>query len=726
MLELIIVSLSSVGNLALAVLVVAKNPHKQLNRFFAYFAVTLAFWATLNYISLHPIFFDQLTWIRIVMAVVATMCLFLLLLSNTFPTGVPYYKKLSLFMTLWMSIVFCLALSPWLFTRVDYGSGQPQPVPGFGMVAFIPYLLTTLGLSLYILMRRFARLKGVSREYIRAALIGIIATFTLLLLTNFVFVLAFNNSAFVSISPIFALIFTASFAYGMIRYQLFDIRLIVARFIAYLLLLLFASSLYGFTAVAASFLVVGTTPNFAQIATSTVVVGILILFVQPLHQFFNRITRAIFYQDDYDTKNVLDKLASVLVRSTNTDKLAHSSLSILMEVLKPEYVSLWLLDGTNNEKQRFITLGKGMPDFDELSSTKLLHTVSDIVVLDADEGQSDTIYKKMQAMNISIIARLETHDAVMGYCFFGYKTSGSAYSKRDIDLLRITRDELVVAIQNALRFEQIQDFNNTLQQRIEEATKELRASNTQLQRLDEAKDEFVSMASHQLRTPLTSVKGYISMVLEGDAGRITATQRKLLSEAFTSSERMVHLIGDFLNVSRLQTGKFMLEQRQIDLSKITAQEIDSLQTTAQAHGLKLDFHSPSYFPLLYIDEGKIRQVLMNFIDNAIYYSEEGTTITVKLSIEAGYAVLQVYDTGIGVPKAEQAHLFTKFFRATNARKQRPDGTGVGLFLAKKVVLAHGGTMLFESVEDQGSTFGFRLPIKKLSAVPTKDVDKLDK
>jgi signal transduction histidine kinase len=214
------------------------------------------------------------------------------------------------------------------------------------------------------------------------------------------------------------------------------------------------------------------------------------------------------------------------------------------------------------------------------------------------------------------------------------------------------------------------------------------------------------------------------MVLEGDAGKITSMQRQLLSEAFISSERMVHLISDFLNVSRLQTGTFILEKKSVDLAKIVTQEVESLQTTAHAHNLKLHYRAPSYFPVLNIDEGKIRQVLMNFIDNAIYYSEENTTISITLGVDAGYAVLEVRDTGIGVPKEEQAHLFSKFFRATNARKQRPDGTGVGLFLAKKVITAHGGSMVFSSIENEGSTFGFRLPIKKLSA--SSDTNKLDK
>lgn len=129
--------------------------------------------------------------------------------------------------------------------------------------------------------------------------------------------------------------------------------------------------------------------------------------------------------------------------------------------------------------------------------------------------------------------------------------------------------------------------------------------------------------------------------------------------------------------------------------------------------------------MLYLDEGKIRQVVMNFIDNAIYYSPEHSTIAVNLTIEDGNAVFTVEDSGIGVPKDQQAHLFTKFFRADNARRQRPDGTGVGLFLAKKIIVSHGGSIVFESVEGEGSTFGFRLPIKKLSEAPAHEPESAD-
>lgn len=318
----------------------------------------------------------------------------------------------------------------------------------------------------------------------------------------------------------------------------------------------------------------------------------------------------------------------------------------------------------------------------------------------------------MVSHRLEIVLQLTQESTVIGYVCLGSQLV-SSYTPRDIRLLEAIEQELVIAIQNARSVDKVRELNATLQQRVNEATRELRASNAQLQRLDEAKDEFISMASHQLRTPLTSIKGYISMLMEGDVGKVSNDQKHLLQEAFVSSERMVRLIGDFLNVSRLQTGKFIIDKQPVDLAKLVGREIESLGPNAAARSLKFTYKQPKNVPKLSLDESKIQQVIMNFADNAIYYSKEKSTIKVSLTVVKDRVEFTIKDTGIGVPLAEQNNLFSKFFRATNARKQRPDGTGVGLFLAKKVIDAHDGRVIFESKENKGSTFGFSLPLSKL-------------
>lgn len=183
---------------------------------------------------------------------------------------------------------------------------------------------------------------------------------------------------------------------------------------------------------------------------------------------------------------------------------------------------------------------------------------------------------------------------------------------------------------------------------------------------------------------------------------------------------MVYLISDLLNVSRLKTGKFVIESVPVNLSEVISDEIAQLQETAATRSVKLSYEKPHNFPTLPMDDTKIRQVIMNFIDNAIYYTKANGNIQVELIDKPTTIELRVVDDGIGVPKSEQHHLFTKFYRAGNARQARPDGTGLGLFMAKKVIIAQGGALIFESQENKGSTFGFIFSKSKLASLEAKN------
>lgn len=391
-------------------------------------------------------------------------------------------------------------------------------------------------------------------------------------------------------------------------------------------------------------------------------------------------------------RDLLERVSSEIQQATNTK---HASLF----VYKPD--GHYITAGTTPHK---ITAA------DCVILERYMSRTKNTEVFTRNLDDETEVRRLLKSYRVEFALALMRGHQVTGFLFIGPASKGEL-KKYQIRTISEIRHELAIAVQNAVSLETIKELNSNLQQKVTAATGELQHSNEQLRDLDKAKDEFVSMASHQLRTPLTSVKGYISMVLEGDAGKISKDQRKLLSEAFTSSERMVHLINDFLNVSRIQTGKFLIERHDIDLVKIVEQEVSSLQTTAESRGLTFKVVVPPKPVILSLDENKIRQVIMNFIDNALFYSRPETEIIIHLSVTPRDVKLEVRDQGIGVPLSQQTRLFTKFFRADNARLQRPDGTGVGLFLTKKVIDGHGGKLVFSSVEGKGSTFGFKLPIK---------------
>jgi len=620
-----------------------------------------------------------------------------------------------------LAVVLYISSAPGL---IVYDVVMSVTQPNVVVLGPIPYSIYTIYFLLYILVcayffiAKFVRTDSntILHQQVKMILVGLLFTGTIGVSFNLILPL-FGNYMLIWVGPLFTTIMAGFIFYAIIRHGLFDIRLAVVRGAAYGLTLLTLAGVYYLVAYTISITFLTNQSTYIGQSPLNIALALLLAFIfQPIQQFFNRVTNRVFYRDNYNTEEFFARLSKRLSTTTDLRGLLQRATQEVSSTIKAEqgFVAISYGDG------RFVTAGTqkhGRVTLYELQEISAYARENEgVAIVTKLLYQEEKLQSMLKEKGIELALPLMHENGVEGCLFLGAPQSRN-YTKRDIRTLETIRDELVIAIQNALSVQEVREINATLQQRIKDATKKLRQSNNQLQRLDAAKDEFVSMASHQLRTPLTSVKGYISMVLEGDVGRISKEQRLLLEEAFTSSERMVHLIGDFLNVSRLQTGKFIIDTHPVDLAKVAKQEVDSIRQIASTHGVAVTFKSPSRFPELYIDENKIRQVIMNFMDNAIYYSPESQEIKVALSIEEGDAVLRVIDKGMGVPADVQKKLFTKFFRAENARRQRPDGTGIGLYLARKVIDGHGGSLVFESKEGKGSTFGFRLPIKKLSTPP---------
>ncbi len=230
--------------------------------------------------------------------------------------------------------------------------------------------------------------------------------------------------------------------------------------------------------------------------------------------------------------------------------------------------------------------------------------------------------------------------------------------------------------------------------------------------IERLKTEFVSIAAHQLRTPLSAIKWTLRMILDGDLGKIPKSQEELLKKTYESNERMIHLINDLLNVTRIEEGRFLYNVQKRDMTEILKKLLAPLKRIAKREKLQLEFNAPKEkIPEVSIDTEKISLTMQNLIENAIHYTEPGGKIKVSLSyLEKKKEVLfQVQDTGIGIAKQQQKRVFSRFFRGANAVRAETEGTGLGLFIAKNIVEAHGGKIWFESLENKGTTFYFTLP-----------------
>lgn len=703
----LITLVAATGNIILGIFAIARNRNSSTNRLFAILALSAAFWATTNFFSLQVTSPDlALLLTRLVMFFVVGQTTSFFLLMHSFPGKniniKPFKKKLYI---LFSVITLLMTLTPLLFVSLDLTKSLPPPVPipGPGLAVFILHALISVVGGLSQLIKKFRSTEGIEKAQWRFLLFATILLFVLVPLTNFLAVVIFQFSDLVFLSPVYTLVFVTLVYYSIAHYRLLDIRPVVARSVAYMLLIVAFASMYSTATFSLSSLFFAEADMSKGFQIFSIITAVILAFTfQPLKRFFDKITDHIFYRDRYETEEVLNRLGKVFVAQSNSFELLDDSLHIITQTLKTKTGHLVVM----NEGEIYKIASTAGADSTNITLEQL-QSFSDQLSIYDETNYHDAKYEAFHAIDAYVVLRLELQDELIGYLVLGSKQSGTIFTQQDVNLLEILSQELAVAIQNARQYEEIANFGDIMQREVMDATAKLRETNQRLVQLDEAKDEFISMASHQLRTPLTTIKGYLSMLLEGDAGKLSKKQQEFIDMAYVSSQRMVHLISDMLNVSRISTGRLIIEPAEFDLIKTTKDEIGQLRRQAKARDVTLRLHKPKESHIrVNLDENKIRQVMMNFIDNGIYYAPEGK-VDVYLETRDDYVEFRVEDNGIGVPKEDQKQLFTKFYRAENARHVRPDGTGLGLYMAKQVIEAQDGEIIFNSEEGKGSTFGFR-------------------
>lgn len=246
---------------------------------------------------------------------------------------------------------------------------------------------------------------------------------------------------------------------------------------------------------------------------------------------------------------------------------------------------------------------------------------------------------------------------------------------------------------------------------LEKLSKELSKANEKLTEMDKQKSEFISIASHQLRTPLTAIKGYVSLLLEGSYGVLKSDVTDVLNKVYSVNDRLAHLVEDLLNVSRIEAGRIQYNFQPTQLADILTELHDMFLMPAKNKNLDLKLNLPDpALPKIVVDPNKIKEISSNLIDNAIKYTPSGS-VSISLSQVGPNARIEIADTGIGIKPEDKEHLFTKFVRSKETARMVVGGAGLGLFVGKSFVLAHKGNIWAESDgPGTGSKFIIELPI----------------
>ncbi|MEX0919086.1 MAG: ATP-binding protein [Candidatus Paceibacterota bacterium] len=233
---------------------------------------------------------------------------------------------------------------------------------------------------------------------------------------------------------------------------------------------------------------------------------------------------------------------------------------------------------------------------------------------------------------------------------------------------------------------------------------------TREQEVDQAKSEFVSLASHQLRTPLSSISWFIEMILDGDVGPVNKRQQEYLDVLYQSNQRLIELVNDLLDVSRIDLGTFIIDPKLTDLPTIAEEALVDLTSKIKIKNITVNKKYSESLPKVSVDPRLTHVIFSNLLSNAVKYTPEGGTVNLSIEPTDQEVVITVTDTGYGIPLADQPKIFTKLFRADNIKERDLEGTGLGLYIIKSILNHAGGRVWFDSLPDHGSTFRVAIPL----------------
>lgn len=583
------------------------------------------------------------------------------------------------------------------------------PIPGF---FFHPFLIMWLGYVIYTTYLLYTRQKnevGLKKMQTKYILLGMIIGFvggsTNYLLWYKIPIAPFGN--------ILVSIYVAMTAYAIIKHRLFDIRLIVARAVAYTALVLILGIIYasGLFIIGAVF--IGATAVGNQLLASTILALAMAFTFQPLRRYLEKSTDRIFYKDRYNAQKLLYNLTVIMASTLRLEDLTHQ---LLREVISQMRITRGAFILTKGDHIYEIA-HEGYHSTPELEEGKVITLLNQNKMLIFEELSEGEIKDIMRELNFTIAIYLRTEGEQIGLLTFGEKLSGDIYTSDDIRVLEIFAPEAAVAIQNAQAYEEIRRFSITLQEEVDRATKELRDANDKLRVLDKLKDEFLSLAAHELRTPMTAIKSYLWMVINRSTTLDDAKKKTYMDRIYYSTERLLNLVNELLDISRIESGRLKLTPVEFDLLALAHEVGDEFTAKVSERKQVLTIQDES-IPQIYADKDKAHEVLLNLIGNASKYTPEGGKISVSFLQKDGMVETNVSDTGRGIAKEDMGKLFQKFGRLDNTLVgiSETGGSGLGLYLCKQLIELSGGKIWVESEVGKGSTFTFSLPITKEKAV----------
>jgi signal transduction histidine kinase len=704
----IITFLAAIANLLLGLFTLHKNPRNATNRLFFLFAVSLSSYLIVNHFAISQTT-SQATffWVKTIMAEASVINWIFYILVTTYPRSSLQTKKITFLLTGLVSLLLVvLAYMNLIFSSVQLTDSGTNSVPGPAMPVFLLQTFTFLGGGFFNLIKKFRRSRGIEKIQQKLLLYATIAMFFAILLTNLIVVIIFNTSVFVGLLPIYITVFVATITYSIVKHRFLDIGVLVARTVSFTLLLAIISAIYAVGLLTFSYFV----PQEVRAAVTVILALILAVTFNPLRRILERVTENIFHKRGYDSEELLEDLGNIMSSTLSLNSLTEKVINQLQKTIHITK-SVFLLFSQEDDHIVVKSFGyKSTPDL-SIEDIKMLAKRAKSTPLVFEELDEGNTKKFIRSHDISVVIPLQVSKKLHGIFVISEKSSGDIYTKQDIEVLEIFGPQISVAIQNSLAYDEIRRFNITLKKEIAAATKRLRKANRDLRHLDKLKDEFVFIATHELKNPVTAMRGYLYMLQKDMYGKIPEKMQEAVEQINTSNQQLVQLVNDLLQIARAEAKTITIKTEPIDLCEIVDEIVKSLKPLADQKKLSLAHDCKDGSMRIEADSNRLKEILNNLLSNSIKYSNKGT-VTVTHAVDEkqkDMVITNVVDQGDGISEKDQEKIFTRFFRSEEELAKGVPGTGLGLFIVKQLVEKMGGKIWFESKLGEGSTFSFSLP-----------------
>lgn len=531
---------------------------------------------------------------------------------------------------------------------------------------------------------------------------------------------------------------------AIIRYRLMDLELIINRSLVYTIVSALVISLYLLTgsmlevvfesASGTSQLIVGVPRG----VISGISILIAALLFAPLKKIIQNIIDRAFYKEKYNYRQTLLQLSRALSSILQLDKLIDTIFSQVTQAMQIEKGAMLLW---NNEGEALIIMvSSGIPAEAEenikfLKDDRFWEMLKEVEPIEFSDklisrdylAQSAELQTVIKFIFRPLFVPFVAQGDLIGLLVLGEKLSKDRYTNDDLSLLKTLSYQGAIAIQNAILYEQLRKRTEALEAAYNKLRETYQESyNTtlpdasegdldvaiailadKLSQVDKLKSQFVANVSHDLRTPITSIKGYVDNLLDGIYGELTEKQTRNLKRVQNKCDELISLVNDLLDLSRIESGTITLQAKDIFLRELIEEIITSIKPQTEENNISISFACESGL-MVSADPNRLKQILTNLLDNAVKFTEDGGAVNVDVIDKNDEVEISVNDTGIGIPESEKQKIFDRFYQSTLTTKRITKGTGLGLAIAKNLVEMYGGQLKVESELGKGSRFYFTL------------------